>query len=151
MTGGTGGCQSTPSSNARREREAEVVIGIAPSSAICERHVEVAAGTAHTHRTRIANDGWRRPHAFIERETRTIGGGGDWQIPHPSNAKYERQTEATAHPHRTRDSNARRRWCLVQHHPTQEASDVWKWWPAQLTPIERESRTTDGGDHPHRT
>ena len=77
-----------------------------------------------------ANDGWRwwlGQHTPIERETRTMGGGGGWDSTHPSNARREQWVEVVAgkaYTHRTRDVN-----------------DGWKWWLAQHTPIERETRT----------
>ena len=72
-------------------------------------------GTAHPHRTREANDGWRwwlAKHTPIERETRTMGG----------------VVAGAAHPHRTRD-----------------AKDGWRWWLATQTPIERKTRKMGGG------
>jgi len=113
MKGGAGGWHSTPPSNARRERRVGLVAGKAhphqsrdaneggsggwqstpPSISRCQRKVEVVARTAHPHRTRDANDGWGwwlAKHMPIERETRTMGGGGDWRSTTPSNARRER-------------------------------------------------------------
>jgi len=86
---------------------------------------------------------WLEQNTPIEPETRTTGGGGGCQRRPPSIARCERRVEVvvgTTHPHRTRDANDGRRWWLAQH-----------------TPIERETRTMGKADgwhtkvHPHRT
>ena len=78
------------------------------------------AGRADPHRTRDANDGWRRwlaEQTPIEREMRTMGGGADWQSRPPSNARSARQAEETVHPNQSLDGNKRWRCQLAHHNP----------------------------------
>ena len=72
-TGRGGGCQSTPPSNLR-----------------CGRWAEVVVGTPHTHRTRDADNGrrwWLPKYTPIEPETQTMGRGGGWHTAPPSNVR----------------------------------------------------------------